>query len=83
MTTQTRSAVAIRIREESKRQKITQSALAAAVGMTQQAVSRRLGGTAPITVVEAEQFAQALNVSVAWLFGETETPARVDELVPA
>jgi transcriptional regulator with XRE-family HTH domain len=87
MTKKPRSAVATRIREESKRQGIPQRELAEKVGLTQQAVSRRLGEqAAPISVVEAELFAEALNVSVAWLFGETETPARVDadsELVPA
>jgi transcriptional regulator with XRE-family HTH domain len=73
MTTTQHSAVATRIREEAKRQGISQAALAGTIGLTQQAVSRRLSGGAPISVIEAEQFAQALNVSVSWLFGETET----------
>ena len=80
MTQTTRSAVAIRIADELRRQGLKQHDLATKTGMTQQAVSRRLKvyDAAPITVVEVEQFAHALNVSVAWLFGETETPARAD-----
>lgn len=82
MKTKTRSAVATRIRDEAKRQGVGQAELAGKIGLTQQAVSRRFVGNAPISVVEVEQFAEALNVSVAWLFGETETPAR-PELVDA
>lgn len=85
MKTNPPGAVATRIRDEAARQGIKQAELAEKIGLTQQAVSRRFIGGAPITVVEVEQFAEALNVSVAWLFGETETPARSasDELVNA
>jgi transcriptional regulator with XRE-family HTH domain len=71
----TPAAVAQRVKEEAARQRIPQAALAERIGVTQQNVSRRLAGTAPITVVEAELFADALGVSIAWLFGETDTPA--------
>lgn len=71
MAKKTLSAVATRIREEAKRQGLSQTALAGSCSMTQQAISRRLSGGAPITVTEAEQFAAALNVSISWLYGET------------
>jgi transcriptional regulator with XRE-family HTH domain len=71
----TPAAVANRIKAEAARQGIPQAALADAIGVTQQNVSRRLAGTAPISVVEAELLAGVLSVSVAWLFGEAETPA--------
>jgi transcriptional regulator with XRE-family HTH domain len=71
----TPAAVAQRVKAEAARQGIPQAALADAIGVTQQNVSRRLAGTAPISVVEAELFAATLNVSVAWLFGETELRA--------
>lgn len=68
--------VATRIRDEARRQKIAQVDLGNAAGLTQAAVSRRFTGEVEVSVTEAELFARILNVSVAWLFGESEDPAR-------
>jgi transcriptional regulator with XRE-family HTH domain len=67
----TPAAVAQRIKAEAARQRIPQAVLAEKIGVNQQNVSKRLAGVAPISVVEAGLFADALGVSVAWLFGET------------
>jgi transcriptional regulator with XRE-family HTH domain len=68
------AAVAQRIKAEAARQGIPQTALAETVGVTQQNISRRLTGKGAITVDEAALFADALGVSVAWLYGETDIP---------
>lgn len=49
------------------RRKISQTALAAHLGMTQSAVSRRLTGEVPFDVVELEAAAALLGVSAAQL----------------
>jgi transcriptional regulator with XRE-family HTH domain len=75
MSEKTIAPVAKRIRDEARRQKMWQTELGKKTGLTQAAISRRFTGDVEITVTEAEQFAQALNVSVAWLFGEATDPA--------
>lgn len=81
MSEKTTGQIAARIRSQARRQNITQAALAAALGLTQQAVSRRLSGEVEISIGEIEILARALNVSVSWLFGETAEEAPVPELV--
>jgi len=39
----------------------------------QSGISKIKGGSRPVSDVEVVALAKALNVSVAWLFGETET----------
>lgn len=69
---------------------MTQGRLAAALGLTQAAVSRKLSGERPWFPAELVEVAEALRVSVGELFGELPTPAplhatpaRCLELVPA
>lgn len=52
------------IRAEMGRQRIIQSTLAEAMGVTDNWVSRRLRDETPITVKDLEKFAAALGVSV-------------------
>jgi len=52
------------------RRSMTQRALAASLGMTQQALSRRLSGEVPFDVDELGRVAALLDVPVAVLFGE-------------
>lgn len=68
MAENTRSAVATRIKEEAARRGVSQAELGRRAGLNQQAVSRRITGEVPINVHEAEVWADALGVSVAWLF---------------
>ncbi|UVF61156.1 helix-turn-helix DNA binding domain protein [Arthrobacter phage Aoka] len=83
MSEKTTGQVADRVRREARRQKVRQAELAEAAGLTQQAISRRFTGEVEISVSEAEIFARLLNVSVAWLFGETADPAPVPALQDA
>lgn len=69
---------------------MTQGRLAAALGLTQAAVSRKLSGERPWFAAELVDVAAALKVSVGELFGElpapaplSVVPARCLELVPA
>lgn len=75
--------VATRVKAEARRRKISQAELGQASGLTQAAISRRFTGEVEISVTEAEQFAQILNVSVAWLFGEAADPAPAPALQDA
>jgi len=75
MAENTRGAVAARIKEEAARKGVSQAELGHRAGLNQQAVSRRLTGDVPINVLEAEIWADALGVSVAWLFAEAEAEA--------
>lgn len=78
MSEKTIGPVAKRVKAEAARQGIKQADLGRSVGLTQAAVSRRFIGEVDITVTEAELFANALGVSVAWLFGEAAEPALQD-----
>lgn len=71
-------AVAQRVLEAKRRLRVPQAALAETLGLSQQAVSRRLVGKVAITVDEAEQLAGALGVSPAWLL--LGDPAAAPEL---
>lgn len=78
MSEKTPGPVAVKVRAEARRRKISQAALAGAANLSQQAISRRFAGEVDISVTEAEQFAQVLGVSVSWLFGETAAPVLQD-----
>lgn len=56
-------AVGQRVREEMERQHIRQAALAARLGLSQQAVSRRLSGRVPFNVSELAVVGRLLDVS--------------------
>lgn len=75
MPTQTTTRqVAANLRAEMARQGMTQASLAAAVGLSQQAVSRRLTGRGYLTVDDIERFAAALNVSTDLLIDTPREP---------
>lgn len=58
-------AVAIEVRAEMTRQKVSQAALADRLGWPQQRVSRRITGAVPFDVTELAAVAAALGVPVA------------------
>lgn len=55
---------------------MTQGQLAAAIGLTQAAVSRKLAGERPWFAPELVNVAQVLGTSVGELFGEPEPPGQ-------
>lgn len=57
-------AVAAEVRAEMARQRVSQQPIADALGMSRQALSRRLVGEIPFDVSELEQIANFLGVSV-------------------
>jgi transcriptional regulator with XRE-family HTH domain len=59
--------VAAEIRAEMGRQRMSQEALAARIGISQQSLSRRLLGTYPFNTIELAKAAEALNVPVGRL----------------
>ena len=62
-TKSTTQRVAANLRAEMARQRMTQEALAAAAGLSQQAVSRRLLGHGSLTVDDVERFADILGIT--------------------
>ena len=65
---QTRNAsVAANIRAEMKRQRIRQPVIAAALGLSQASVSRKLTGHTPLTVDELAVVADVLGVDLVEL----------------
>jgi transcriptional regulator with XRE-family HTH domain len=62
--TSTDEAVAANVRAEMGRHKCTQVTLADRIGMTQQALSRRLAAQTPFTVAELGRVADALGVAL-------------------
>lgn len=56
---------------------MTQGQLAAALGLTQAAVSRKLSGDRPWFADELANVSGVLSVSVGELFGERQEPAPV------
>lgn len=54
---------------------MTQGQLAASIGLTQAAVSRKLAGERPWFAPELVAVSQVLGVTVGELFGELEPPA--------
>ena len=79
-----------RINEHREAAGMSQGRLAAALGLTQAAVSRKLSGERPWFAAELVDVAAVLHVSVGELFGELPAPAplkvvpaRCLELIPA
>jgi len=62
-------SVAAEVRAEMGRQQASQSDVAAIVGLSQQAVSRRIAGRVPFDVTELEKIAAAFNVPVTRFLG--------------
>ena len=69
----TRRRVAASVRAEVARQNVLQSTLAARLGLSQRAVSRRVLGQVDFTAAELAHLAIVLAVPVADLFGEEPT----------
>jgi transcriptional regulator with XRE-family HTH domain len=61
-------AVAAEVRAELARKQMSQHALAAALGVAQQTVSRRLTGEVPFDVAELGRVAEILGVPVGQFF---------------
>ena len=57
--------VAAEVRAELARQKVSQEALCARIGMSQSTLSRRITGEYPFDTTELAKIAEALGVSVA------------------
>lgn len=55
------------VRAEMTRRKITQAEVSACIGLTQQAVSRRLAGQVPFDVNELAKIADYLGLDIATL----------------
>lgn len=70
-----REAVAGAVRAEMARQRIPQSALADALGLSQQAASRRIRGEVPFDVAELAGAAGLLGVPVSTLMPAEQTAA--------
>jgi len=70
MTQPLAQRVATEVRAEMARQRVSQDALAAAIGMSQAAVSRRLSGDIPFDVAELEDVATALRVPISQFLAE-------------
>lgn len=68
MTNSPAERVAAEVRGELARQRKTQAALSEALGMSQQAVSRRLAGAIPFDVNELDNVAIFLDVPIADFF---------------
>lgn len=63
--------VAAEIRTALALRRITQTQAAAALGVSQQALSRRLVGAVPLTVDELMALAKLLDVDPAWLLARS------------
>lgn len=63
--------VAANVRAEMARRRVSQESLAAALGMSQASVSRRLTNITPFTADELSKVAAHLDLPVAVLWGET------------
>lgn len=70
-----RDRIAACVRAEVARRKVPQRDIAARLGITQQAVSRRLSGHVPFAAHELADLADLLDVSVSDLVGEHRTEA--------
>lgn len=69
--------VAAEVRAELGRQRMSQEALAARIGISQQALSRRLLGQYPFNTSELAKAAEALKVPVGRLLSRATEPAEV------
>src|SRR5688572_11726469 len=72
-----------RIRGARKRLNITQSDLGARLGIAQEMVSRYETGSRELSAVEIQNFAKALGVSVAFLYGEATEPSELEAIANA
>lgn len=79
-TDRPREYVAANVRAEAARRRLTQTALAGKLGISQEALSRRLTGRVPISVDELVDYASALGVSPSELL--TRTPAPLADVLP-
>lgn len=68
---ETRERIAANVRAEVARQRKTQAQLAGRLGITQQAMSRRLHGFTPFSVDELAIVADEVGVTVSSLIGES------------
>jgi transcriptional regulator with XRE-family HTH domain len=69
--------VAEEVRSEAARQRVTGAQLAGAVGLSPQAMSRRMIGTLPFAIDELAEVAKVLHVEVADLL---PAPRRADTI---
>ncbi len=67
--------VAATVRAEMARRRVTQTALADVLGMTQTALSRRISGAIPFDVNELHAIAEHLGLPPAALLGQTVSAA--------
>ena len=70
-------AVAENVRAEVARHRLPQSAIAEALGLSQQAVSRRLTGGVPFELDEVQAIAGLIGVPTALLLAESEPATAV------
>lgn len=71
----TTERVAAEVRAQMARKRVTQTDLAAALGVSQMTISRRLNGRAPFDVEELAAVALALDVPLATLVTEPTAAA--------
>jgi len=72
-TNATAASVAGEVRAAMARRRISQTALADALGMSQAAISRRLTGALPFDVAELSAIAEILDVPLASLLSNAGT----------
>lgn len=66
-------SVAAEVRAHMGRQRMTQTALATHMGVSQGYISRRLTGEVPFTVTELDEIARILTVPISDLLPEQQT----------
>jgi transcriptional regulator with XRE-family HTH domain len=74
-TTTTAQQVGANVRAEAARRKVSGSAVARAIGLSQSAMSRRLAGEYPFSVTELAQIALYLDVPVSSLLPDATVGA--------
>lgn len=74
-TSTPRAAVAANVRAAAARHRLRQSDLATIVGLSQQAMSRRLSGEVAFDVDELHALASHLEIPAAQLLGEAQATA--------
>ncbi|WP_315913609.1 helix-turn-helix transcriptional regulator [Arthrobacter sp. lap29] len=79
MSTSFTQRVAEAVRAEAARRRVPQRSIAAALGTSQQSVSRRMSGETPFDVDEIHNLAESFGVSFASLIPDAnKTPALAD-----
>ena len=76
MSTSSHSTVAANVRAELARRQIRHATVAADLGYTPQAMSRRLSGAVPFTAVDLQRLSQLVDVPIEQ-FHATHTPTEV------